>query len=300
VSIIAICYNHERFARGCLDSIAAQTYPNVEIILLDDASTDGSRAVLNTWLDDTGTQATLIEHEQNLGICRSRNETLRLARGEFVACISTDDEWLPHKLETQVEQLQQLDRSTAVVYSDAELMDESGAVLDGMFVGRNRDFDRPPAGYVFDDLLVGNFIPSLATLVRRRCIEKVGSYDESLVYEDWDMWLRLSRRYEFAFTPTVTARYRIVTNSLIAVLHEERKIEFFESSLRLMSKHLDVGERARSLIRFRMDELGYSLDLLGLPAYETFLARLDAFGDPAVHVQGGVLPGTGGSDKGGC
>jgi glycosyltransferase involved in cell wall biosynthesis len=286
VTVIAISYNHERFIRRCLDSVAAQTYPNVEIIVLDDHSTDGSLDVITRWIAETSTLVELIAHEQNQGICRNRNETLAMARGDYVACISTDDEWLPEKLEVQVEQMERLSDDVAAVYSDAYLIDESGAALAGMSIERNRPFSHPPEGDIFDELLVGNFIPALTTLVRRHCFLAVGGYDESLVYEDWDMWLRLSRRYQFAFTPQVTARYRITNTSLIHVLHDARRDEFFDSSLRLVAKHLDAGERARGLIRRRMEELAYGLGLLDHPAYLSFVARLDAFGDLLAGSQG--------------
>src|SRR4051812_6669635 len=101
VSAIAICFNHARFAVECLDSIAAQDHPDVELIIIDDCSTDDSVAVIRDWLDRTGTAATFIVHDVNRGICASRNDALSHATGEHVACISTDDVWLPGKLSAQ-------------------------------------------------------------------------------------------------------------------------------------------------------------------------------------------------------
>ena len=274
VSVIAICFNHERFVVPCLDSIAAQTYPNLQVIVLDDHSSDGSLAAINAWVEGRGAGVTLITHDVNRGICASRNEALALARGDYLAFISTDDQWLPEKIAVQVSQLEREPGSGAVAYGDALLMDEAGRPVPGRFIARNRAFERLPEGRVFEDLLLGNFIPSLATLVRRRCIEAVGGFDESLIYEDWDMWLRLSRRYRFAVTPAVVARYRIVAGSLIDALHGARRAEFFDSSLRLIAKQVGVSEEGDRRIRFRMHELSHALGMLDDPGYLAFVARL--------------------------
>jgi len=274
VSVIAICYNHQDFVRNCLDSIATQTYPNLEVIVLDDYSEDGSLDVIKSWITENGSPVTLIAHEENRGICRSRNEAVMIARGDYLACISTDDEWLPDKIAVQVEQMGRSPDRVAVAYGDALLMDKTGATIPGRFIARNREYTTPPSGRIFEELLSGNFIPSLNTLVRRRCINDIGGYDESLVYEDWDMWLRLSRRYEIVFTPEVCARYRITDGSLISALHNERRVEFFVSSLRLISKHVGTGRSGDDRIRHRMHELGHALDLLDHPAYLELRSRL--------------------------
>lgn len=281
VSAIVTCFNHEAYVRATLESVAAQRYTNVELIIVDDCSTDRSVEIITTWVAGNGVEATLIAHEENRGICRSRNDALAVARGEFVCGVAGDDEWLPRKIETQVAQLSRLGSDVAVVYSDAYLMDESGSQLPGLFIERNQSFDQMPEGDIFEDLFPYNFIPPLGTLVRRRCIEEVGGYDESLVYEDWDMWLRLSRRFGFAFTPTVTARYRILPNSLIHVLHNERREEFFESTVRLLSKHLDVGPHVRAVMLHRLRELVNALDLPDRSDYLEFEAAVEALDGPA-------------------
>jgi glycosyltransferase involved in cell wall biosynthesis len=282
VSAVITCFNHETYARACLDSVTAQTYPNVEIIVVDDHSTDTSLDVIHTWIEETRTEATVISHTENLGVCRSRNDALDAAKGDYVSGLSTDDQWLPDKLSRLVAKMSRCPEQVGVAYSDAYLMDATGFQLPGLFIERTMVLERVPEGDIFEDLLPSNFIPAMATLVRRECLEEVGGYDESLVYEDWDMWLRLSRRYHFAFVTQPTARYRILPNSLIQVLHGERRVEFFESTLRLMSKHFDAGPRARAVMRHRMRELGWSLELLEQREYLEFARRIEALDGPAV------------------
>lgn len=213
VSVIALSYNQERFVEAALDSIRSQDYPHVHLIIVDDGSTDGSVDRIRRWLDVTQTEATLIVHPRNMGVCRSLNDALRLAVGEFVAMLAADDIWLPGMLTRHVIALRSAPPEVGVVFSDAFHIDEAGARVEGRFMTSGRE-PRVIDGAIFEELLLGNFIPAMTTLTRRECFEKVGSYDESLLYEDWDMWLRIARRYRFSFSSVVSAEYRIVSSSL--------------------------------------------------------------------------------------
>jgi len=213
VSVVAVCFNHARFVRDCLDAIAAQDHPNTEVLIIDDASTDDSVATIRQWLRDTGFAAELVVHERNQGICATRNDALRRVHGDYLAFVSTDDAWLPGKLSAQVALMEALPSHVAVVYGDAVHMDETGRALDGSWL-RDARMRTPPSGDVYEPLLRRVFVPSLTTLVRREAIDAVGGYDEALSFEDWDMWLRLAARYHFAYAPGPWARYRIVAGSL--------------------------------------------------------------------------------------
>jgi glycosyltransferase involved in cell wall biosynthesis len=263
VTVIASCFNHERFVVECLESIRAQTYPRIQLVVCDDGSADRSVEIAGHWLEQTGTEATFIVHEESHGICRTRNEMLRHARGAYVSSISADDVWLPDKLARQVELMERLPLSVGVVYGDAERMDEAGRPLPRMFIECFRDFERMPQGNVYEALLDGNFIPSMTTLVRRECFEEVGPYDESLAYEDWDMWLRVAQRFEFAFSPYVSARYRIVRGSLSEALGER----LWESALRIQAKHLGYGPEWDAALTRRMARIAYKLDHPGQREY---------------------------------
>ncbi len=275
VSVIATCYNHERYVEECLESIRNQTYENVQLIIVDDCSTDRSVRVIRSWLARTGTPATLITHRVNRGICRSRNDAHRRARGRYLSMIATDDTWVPDKLAIQVPMMESLPADVAVLYGDATTMDENSATRPEMVIDLYGYLDSFPDGWVFDHLLRGNFVTSLTALVRRRCIDAVGGYDEALIYEDWDLWLRLSRRYRFVFAPQVFGRYRILENSLVHALHGERRLDFFESSLRIARKNAGVSEASDARLRFRMNELGYALGALEHPGLVRLFDRLD-------------------------
>jgi len=207
------CYNHSRFVEQCLDSVKHQTYPNLQVIIFDDCSKDNSVAVIDTWLKKHRLDWQFIPHKRNIGICASLNEVLRLARGKYISMVAADDVWLSDKTARQVEMMEQLPGDVGVLYSDAFQIDENGEALPQMFVEAHREFVVPPEGFLFDVLLEGNFIPAMTTLIRRECFTKVGTYDEDLCFEDWDMWMRISRTFRFVYDTIPAAKYRIVLSS---------------------------------------------------------------------------------------
>ncbi len=296
VSVIASCYNHSRFAVECLESIRQQTYTNMQLIIIDDCSRDDSVAVIKRWIAAHNVQCTLLTHAKNQGVCRSFNEALSHATGDYVAITSVDDVWMPRKLEEQVKVLESLPPEYGVVYSDAEQIDEQGKPLPKRYMETFRAFDALPTGDVFDELWRGNWLATMAMLMRRACFETVGYYDESLSLEDYDMWLRLARRYKFAYSPYVSCTYRIVSTSLIRTLgvrlvesnilvhlkwygerpERDRQIEdYVLSNLQMLYKQGHAGRnrcfrRAAATIRLPRLRLMAACSIAGVP-YRGFL-----------------------------
>jgi len=224
VSAIVLCYNQARYVVECLEGIKAQNYPNLELIINDDASGDDSAAVIQGWLFQNNIPYCFLKNETNVGICRSVNNAMKQAHGKYISGIAADDVWLPGKLRTQVEMLEKLPEKVGVVYSDALQMDENGRLLPDRFIATHRRFDTMPAGNIHNILWEDNFIPAMTTLIRRSCFERVGLYDETLFYEDWDMFLRIARCFDFAYSDEVSAKYRIVTTSAVRA-HYGRLLE---------------------------------------------------------------------------
>jgi len=210
VSQIVFTYNHERFVEQCLDSVAAQTFDDFELVIIDDYSTDRTVERIEAWLNKSPLDARLIVNERNLGICATRNVALGVCRGEFLSTVSGDDYYEPDKIERQHGFWQELDGTAAAVFGNVRMIDEGGREIGLVYPS-----GRPPAdGRVFDQLIEwGNFMTSPTMMTRRTVFETVGGYDESLFYEDYDMWLRLADRYEFRFLPGVLANYRTVSSS---------------------------------------------------------------------------------------
>ena len=247
VTVIAVCYNHERFVIECLESIKRQTFTDFELIVVDDKSSDGSVGVISDWLEHNLPGARFFPHQTNIGLCKTLNEALAIANGEYIGLIATDDAWLPDKLERQVARLQVLPESVALVFSDAEQMDEQGVTLPKTFIEAHRPLGGPVGADMFSQLADGNFIPAMATLIRRTALLSVGGYDEALTYEDYDMWLRLADQYQLEYLPGLVARYRIVATSMVRTLFVNPSPRHSYSIFLLHSKW--IGSRKLSAIQ---------------------------------------------------
>jgi len=250
VSAIVLCYNQGRFVTECLEGVKAQNYPNLEVIVNDDASRDDSAAVIQAWLSRSEIPNRFIRNQTNQGLCRSLNNAISQARGKYIAGIAADDVWIPGKLLNHVQKMESLPEKVGVLYTDALQMDEAGKLLEGRFIETYRQFEQRPQGDIHKVLWEGNFIPAMTTLIRRACYEKVGLFDESLYYEDWDMWLRISRCFDFSYMDEVSAKYRIVPTSMM----QSQGNRMIDAGCQVCYKHLISGElepEAKAAAAFR-------------------------------------------------
>jgi glycosyltransferase involved in cell wall biosynthesis len=245
VSAIVLCYNQARFVTECLEGIKAQRYPNLELIVNDDASPDDSAAVIQAWLAPNRMPHRFLRNGTNQGLCRSLNSAIAQARGKYIAGIAADDAWLPGKLLNHVEKLEKAPAKVGVIYTDALQMDESGRPRSTRFIETYRRFESKPQGNIQRVLWEGNFIPAMTTLVKRECYDRVGFFDESLYYEDWDMWLRISRCFEFAYVDEVSAKYRIVSTSMM----QSQGSRMIDAGCQICYKHLREGGLERETRR---------------------------------------------------
>lgn len=215
VTAIVVNYNQSRWVVELLESVKQQTYPNIQLVVVDDCSSDTSVQIIQDWLDKNCPDAKFIRHARNEGVCRSLNDALAVAKGKYISEIAADDIWLPDKISALVALIESLPEKVGVVYADAYLMDENSNPVPGMFIARHRpEIKNPPSGDIHDLLWDGNFIPAQSALIRRAVYDKVGVYDESLSLEDHDMWLRISRQYHFAHYPKPLAKYRLSATSM--------------------------------------------------------------------------------------
>ena len=173
VSALILCYNHAQFVTTCLDAVRAQTHSNLELIIVDDCSKDTSAQAITDWLRHYNKPATFIRHERNTGICRSLNDALRAAKGEYISLIAADDFWSPTKIANQVALLENAPKNIGVVYSDVHRVDEKGTPLpQSTYIAPHVPAWPPPSGDILTELWeVGNWIPPMGTLVRRECFD---------------------------------------------------------------------------------------------------------------------------------
>lgn len=266
VTVVALCYNHEKYVLDCLESIRLQTFQDFELIVTDDFSCDKSALLIDSWIKDNFPSARFICHKENKGVCKTLNEALRLARGRYVAMIATDDLWMPDKLKIQFAKMQHSPLSVGVIYSDSYQIDASGQLIEGMFIHSHSPDIEFPEGQLLEILARRNFIPAMSTLIRMECFERVGFYDESLVFEDWDMWLRIASHFQFQFSEYVSAKYRILPTSLVrTVLVGESAIKK-DTFFRIKVKCLDAGKIGTAIsekYRAEIWDLAYQLYVVG-------------------------------------
>lgn len=206
-SIIMPCYNHGLFVGESVAAILAQTCADFELIVVDDASKDDSVEVLRK-LAQKDARLKVIVHEQNRGASRSRNDGLRIAKGEFVAFCDADDLWKPDKLAHQIALLKKHPECD-ITYCAAEIIDETGRRTGRMF---NDQLPLPsaPTGNLFIALCERNFINMQTVLARRRPLGERLLFDEHIKWvEDWWQWIRLARHHQFCYEPAVLALYRV-------------------------------------------------------------------------------------------
>ena len=208
VTIVALCHNHVRFLPEALDSILAQTYPHVEVLLVDNGSTDGSAELLRAYAAANPSWH-LTLHAQNLGLCTAFNLAYRQSRGAFLIDFATDDVLLPQRVAQQVAAFQRLPATYGVVYSDAELIDEESRFLRYHYRRTSKGLQpRPASGYVFAEVLGRYFISTPTMMMRRATLDELYGYDETLYYEDFDFWVRAARNWQFYFLDEITTRKR--------------------------------------------------------------------------------------------
>lgn len=215
VSVLVASFNHERFIEQALDSVLSQTHRNLELIVVDDCSTDGSVALIQRWIERTRQQTVLIVNERNRGICAVLNQLVTQSSGEFCVLLDSDDWMEPNRISHHVTHFESLNPNVVLVFGDALLCGEDGRSLGETFLGSIFGEKVIPDGTkVFDRLLGGNFLPTGAVMVRRSAIVDAGGYDESLSYDDYDMWLRLSHDFAFSYCDGVVANYRVLSSSM--------------------------------------------------------------------------------------
>jgi glycosyltransferase involved in cell wall biosynthesis len=241
-AVIIPCYNAGSCVARALDSVLAQTHQDYRIFVVDDGSTDDTEQVLRNYAGRV-----VAVRQEHAGQGSARNRGIRLSRSSYVAFLDADDEWLPTKLERQIEILRR-DSSIGLIYSDCST---SGT---GPFAGSH--FARagtPKGGRVFEQLLDACSVFTPTVVVRRECLEEVGLFNESLpVGEDFNLWLRIAARWAVAVVPEVLAvrHYRpgglsLTTGPDTAL---RSSVVAFEHVLQSSAEHL-LPDQRKALLR---------------------------------------------------
>lgn len=200
VSVVVPCYNHQDFVKECLLSVINQSYKNIQLIVIDDGSKDESIEIIKKLQEKEGF---IFEAQRNIGLTKTLNKALKkYVQGKYVAFLASDDYWATDKIKKQVEYFE-ANSNYGLLFSNAEIVNKESRII-GRF-----DEDRLKNNCSLEDLMLDRHgIPALTALIKKDVLDEVGSYDESLQMEDWDMWMRISERYQLGYMPEVLAYYR--------------------------------------------------------------------------------------------
>jgi glycosyltransferase involved in cell wall biosynthesis len=212
VSVVITCYNYGRFLPFAVESVLEQTYPNFEIIVVNDGSTDNTDDAIQRYLQNTRLKYI---RQKNGGQANAKNTGIRASVGEFVAFLDADDLWVREKLERQLNRFS--DSGTGVVYSGASFIDEEGRAAEFSSIP-------PREGSITQHLFFDNCVWFSSSIVRRSSLEESGGFDETLSMGiDWDLWLRISVRFRFAYVDAPLILYRVGHSGQMSRNMEERQ-----------------------------------------------------------------------------
>ena len=204
VSICIPSYNHARYLPAAIESALAQTYPNIEIVIVDDGSTDGSLEIAESYAVQHPSLVAVFTHvnHRNLGIAATVNLCFKRSTGAYLGLLGSDDMLYPRKTSIQAAYLNQ-HSDIGWVYSYAQFVDEHGTLLRQTL---GEDISRDPDST--EKLIAANRIPDMTALVRRDCLEQIGGHTEGLLYSDWEFWVRMCARYQAGFIKKHLVKYR--------------------------------------------------------------------------------------------
>lgn len=201
VSVIVPAYNAATHLRETLESALAQTYSDIEVIVVDDGSTDETLEVAGA-IAATDPRVRVLR-QANKGPGAARNLGIEQARGTLIAPLDADDLWHPTKIAKQVSVMRQAGLEVGLVYTWSAVIDEDGCIVD-------RSWGESVKGDAYAALVLYNFLLNGSTpLVRRRCLAETGGYDEAFRYaQDYLFSLSIAERYDFAVVPEFLVGYR--------------------------------------------------------------------------------------------
>jgi glycosyltransferase involved in cell wall biosynthesis len=261
VTVMCLCYNHARFVAEAIQSVFNQTYRPIQLIVVDDASTDGSVQVIVQCLKDKA-DVILVKHSENQGYTKTLNEAVALAEGEWLIDLAGDDVLLPNRVQEGMRLVNELGEKYSVHFSDAEVISENGHLI-------RKHSDRfphstIPQGDIYQPLINRYFVLSPTLMFRNEVIQAIGGYDESLAYEDFDFLMRASREFLFCYSPITLIRKRIVGESMSEKQFKRGSAQRWSTlkvceKIALMNRTKDEHDALKARLRY---EIRLSLQLL--------------------------------------
>ncbi len=246
VSIIVVSYNHEKFIIDCLESIKAQTYENIELILSDDCSPDNTYDLAKKWCDenrDRFSNLIAYRNEKNVGVTANCNRGLSNANGRYIKIFASDDILFPSAISDLVGYLSDNPQHD-LVYSNVVVVDENAHFPVDTAVYTDKLYKKRPleGSGLIDALYKGNFVSATGALIRKETFDKYGIYAEKYSFEDYEYWLRVAAKGgSIGYLDKVTAGYRKLGSSIdhFGKSEEEKKRfnKYINEHVRLLEEY---------------------------------------------------------------
>jgi len=280
VSVVIPTYNSARYLGETLESVLNQDYPRLEVIVVDDGSTDNTKEVVQTFVPKG---VTYLYQANSGGPSGPRNRGIQEARGRYIALIDSDDIMLSGKIQRAVTMLSQ-EPQLGLVFTDYVIFDEVQGQYPGAFLDTCEYFRKLPkqqvgesqyvikANSAYDGLISENYIGTSTVVLPKEVFSQIGMFDESLSGpEDFDMWLRITSAYDIGFIDMIGQRYRIRADSIMA----RGGTKLIPQLMRVTQKQLGKSppDAIRKKVRQRLARHLWALGYCHQISEETKLAR---------------------------
>ncbi|MGZ5030570.1 MAG: glycosyltransferase family 2 protein [Methylobacter sp.] len=278
VSIVIPTYNRARLLPAAIESVLGQGYPNTEIIIVDDGSTDETQEVLSGF----GNRINILTQE-NKGAAAARNHGIRSSKGDIVAFLDSDDLWLPTKLERQVALLEKTDRSVPCCLCNIQLAYSDGRVGSSFDLSLIRPSIEEGLWVNVLEVLATRFILfNQSVAIRREALEKVGGYDENYLYmEDHDLALRLALLGPWAFIQQPLVIWNEGTMGSLTKQSENEQVNLFKTIFDIYQKIVMLSKSTKCY-ESRHRQLVFELMRAWLKLKAASLSHMPSHGSRAV------------------
>jgi len=203
VTVAMSSYNHEAYIEESILSIINQTYKNIELIVIDDGSTDHTPEILQKLQKQYGFK---LELQENQGICKTLNKAInQYAGGKYIDFLASDDVMMPDKIEKQLTFLEE-NPDYDMVFGKVYMIDGKGRIIENFKIFE--PFDEPVKHIPFDLLIDNNRIPAPTIMMSRAIWDKCGGYDENMILEDFDLSLKIAYNGKIAYLDDYFTYYR--------------------------------------------------------------------------------------------
>lgn len=275
VSLIIISYNQQKYIHDCMTSLLALTYPNIELLYLDDCSPDGSYETACQYLDDLKKKyadVKFIGNKENRGLIRNLNRLVPESNGKYVKLLATDDFLTEKSIELMVDFMEN-HTECDMLYTNGIYGDDSVHfplvyidTLNKLYQGAQLE----GAG-LLQELYQKDFIAAPTVMVRQDVYSRLGLYDEQIGIEDWDYYLRIAEHGCIRYLDEITVMYRFTDNSLSHSASPARRINMQKSTLLIREKYKDKVEDSQGLIDKSYNDAYQDAVHIGDEEYFSFL-----------------------------